>query len=319
MSLRTILVPTDFSAPSRLALPLAAEIARRTRASLMLAYMDSAPNYSVVAGEQIYLPPPLIEGLRRSRTEHFEQQLNELARSLPADVPRSIQVQQSDVVGGVIDTAAQENSDLIVMGSHGRGASRFLLGSVAAKVSRSAPCPVLVVRANARNVPAPGFERALVAVDYSPFSRLAARFASQLVSDGGVMELLHVWDDSLAHRDELFQVGHEVAESIEAARRYHAMTLDEFAADLRSACNVRSYLATGNIPRAILERASEIEADLVVVGAHARPHLEQRILGTSADNVLRHAECPVLVIPDTALQLGYSARASSRPESRSTV
>lgn len=50
----------------------------------------------------------------------------------------------------IVETAAAEGAELIVMGTHGRGGlSRFLLGSVADRVVRTAPCPVLTVRAGA--------------------------------------------------------------------------------------------------------------------------------------------------------------------------
>jgi nucleotide-binding universal stress UspA family protein len=303
MSLRNIVVPTDLSTPAASALRAAAQIARRAGADLTLAHMDPGFDLSLAAPEPAYLPPALMEALRRTRIDHVEHALNELASELPDDISRSVIVRSGEVVPGILDLAQSLRSDLIVIGSRGRGATRFIVGSVAAKVARSAPCPVLVVHAYERESDERSvgeFRRALVAVDYSPFSRVAAHFAAQLVGADGQLELLHVWNDRF-QPEEWFSDAAALSAWTEAARSNHATALDDFAAGLDVACRVTTYLASGSVPRSILERRQASGADLVVVGAHAREHLAQRILGTTADTVLRHADCPVLVIPDTAL------------------
>lgn len=317
MTLRNILVPTDLSPLAEPALALAAGIARRSSARLTLAHADAALDIGVVASEPIALPPQLSAGLLRYRTERSEAALQQAARTVPDDVACTTVIRLAEVVTGILDVAVDGSADLIVMGSHGRGASRFLLGSVAAKVARSAPCPVLIVRRS----PAPTatqvrFQRALVAIDYSAFSRVSARFAAQLVDAAGNVELMHVWHDGVLP-DELFASSHELAELTERSRAGAADRLSRFAADLDLPRQTSTYLGQGSVGRAILDRANETGADLVVVGAHARPTLGQRLLGTTADSVLRHAACPVLVIPDTALsQADVADRRASRSATR---
>ncbi len=315
MSLRNILVPTDLSPPAEAAVRLAAGIARRAGADVTLAHIDPGIELSLITPEPMYLPPALIEQLRRSRTDKIRAALSGLAAGLPDDIARSTVVAYSEVVSGILDLAGTYRADLIVMGSRGRGATRLLLGSVAAKVARSAPCPVLVVHSDVHEGAASSADwaRVLVAVDYSPFSRVAATFAAQLVGASGTVELLHVWDDRAQEADDLFASSAEVAAWTERARSKEAAALAEFAATLDVPCSVETYLASGSVARAIVERREEIGAEMVVVGAHARQRLAQRILGTTADSVLRNAGCPVLIIPDTALERGDPARPGAGP------
>ncbi len=258
MSLGTILVPTDLSAASAPSLRLAGSIARRAGASIMLLHVD--PHVDV---------------------ESIERAMQELALELPDDIPRSTLIVQERTVEGILAVARDLRADLVVMGGHGRSAMHFMLGSVAARILRLAPCPVLVRRLGIEGQGGSGaFLRVLVAVDYSPFSQVAAMFAAQLVGPGGSFELVHVCDGSLADRPE---------------------ALSAFSAELQLEQTCELYIADGNVANAIIDRSSEIGADLIVVGAHSRQHFASRLLGRTADRLLRRAPCPVMVIPDTAL------------------
>ena len=151
MDIKTILVPFDFGDPALRALAYAQGLAERFGAALHLLHVVPNP---YVAGAYLATPPDsvgaslpqelLVEFLR-----HAEQRLQ---RALPTAEREAFRVRTFVNVGDprkeILDHAAAEHVDLIVMGTHGRtGAAHVLLGSVAEKVVRASSCPVLTVRA----------------------------------------------------------------------------------------------------------------------------------------------------------------------------
>lgn len=141
----TIGCPVDFSEPSREAMHLAADLASTSGARLILLYVRSLPPLAFAEA-----PSFTTEELLEQADELAERSLAEwrneaLARGAPVVQTRSlIGVPHAEIL-----RFAQENDlDLLVMGTHGRTAfMHAVLGSVAEKVVRRAPCPVLTVRA----------------------------------------------------------------------------------------------------------------------------------------------------------------------------
>jgi universal stress protein A len=142
MDIRHILAPTDFSDYSKKALSDALELAQTFGAKLTLLHVVEPSPY---LGE--FTPPAagadLVSNLERQASAA-------LARVLPEAQSAQIEVIQSVVIGSPlrkIVEAAAKHVDLIVMATHGRtGLSHLLIGSVAERVVRTAPCPVLTIR-----------------------------------------------------------------------------------------------------------------------------------------------------------------------------
>jgi len=135
-----ILLATDLSAASAGAADEALELAARLDASLLAV--------SVIDPSQLRLPGGRF-GQRvdqvRSAREAVAQEL--VARGRRMGVPVTFLIWEGEPGESIVDAAEAERADLIVVGSHGRGAvGRFLIGSVSDHVVRHAPCPVLVVR-----------------------------------------------------------------------------------------------------------------------------------------------------------------------------
>ncbi len=142
---KRILVPTDFSAPSDAAWEYARAVAGRFGASLHLLHVADDP-YRAMYSAEVFVPE--FEGLRE---EILDNALGRLKRMItPRDVSE-LHTTADAVVGtpaaAIVEYAAAADIDLIVMGTHGRGGvSHLLMGSVAERVVRTAPCPVLTVR-----------------------------------------------------------------------------------------------------------------------------------------------------------------------------
>jgi len=130
MTVRHILVPVDFSDHSNRALDCAKSLAEKYGAALHL--------LSVV------LPANYPEGLRKDAESHLRRLLTHAEQKrLHAESA----VAFGDPYREILDYAKRASIDLIVMGTHGRGGmAHVLIGSVAEKVVRTAPCPVMTVR-----------------------------------------------------------------------------------------------------------------------------------------------------------------------------
>ena len=140
-----ILVPTDFSPPSDAALEYARAIAKRFGATLHVLHILDDP-YRTAFASEVYVPE--LEGLR---DELLADAVARLKDRLQASDVRELRATTAAVIGmpssSIVDYAGLHDIDLIIMGTHGRGGmSHLLMGSVAERVVRTAPCPVLTVR-----------------------------------------------------------------------------------------------------------------------------------------------------------------------------
>jgi universal stress protein A len=144
MTIRKILVPTDFSAHSKHAQAWAAELARRYEASLTLAHVYQPISYALPEG---YVLPSanLLADLEVSLGHSLDDAKEELETRTGLRVDTALM--QGVPFAEIIRFAREGSYDLIVLSTHGRtGIRHALLGSVAEKVVRKAPCPVLTVR-----------------------------------------------------------------------------------------------------------------------------------------------------------------------------
>ena len=144
MDYQDIVVPYDFSDPVRPALATAVDFAKRFGARLHLVHVVQWPAYSYAAFPGTGAPPApvgLADGAGRL--------LEDVAGEIPDGVEVRTHVHEGSNVALVLaETARKLEADLIVMGTHGRtGFAHVFLGSVAERLLRSAPCPVLVVPA----------------------------------------------------------------------------------------------------------------------------------------------------------------------------
>jgi nucleotide-binding universal stress UspA family protein len=136
---------TDFSEPSRLAMLKAAELARRLEADLELVHVHTPPPATgtdmLVTGEEVGAMAVVeIEKTMAMWRAEAERLVGRPVRS---------SVFPGDAAGEIARLALERPFDLVVVGTHGRrGLKRLVLGSVAERIVREAPCAVLVARRN---------------------------------------------------------------------------------------------------------------------------------------------------------------------------
>ena len=140
---KKVLAPTDFSDPSRVAVDYAVEMVAPGGTIILCHVVDDIPlTYGYVG---VAVPPPEL-GRKMA-----DEAAAELERFVPAKVPPGVNVVRKVLHGSpfvsIVRLARDESVDVIVMGTHGRsGLKHILIGSVAEKVVRKSPCPVMVVR-----------------------------------------------------------------------------------------------------------------------------------------------------------------------------
>lgn len=135
-ALGKVLLATDLTEASEAATEMALELARRLEASLLVV--------SVIDPRRGGGRGPRVDQLRE-RQELAAQDL--VGRGRDLGVPTEFLIWVGEPGEQIVSAAEAEHADLVVVGSHGRGAvSRFFIGSVSEHVVRHAHCPVLVVR-----------------------------------------------------------------------------------------------------------------------------------------------------------------------------
>ena len=153
IALKNILVATDFSEPSNVALNYGRDMARAYGARLHVLHVvdDLLTHYSPEAG---LISDDLQKDLEKIAWRDLEAQITEDDQRTLTIIP-AVETNVG-AASGIVDYAKQHAIDLIITGTHGRGAVKHLLmGSVAERVVRIAPCPVLTVHAGEREFIAP--------------------------------------------------------------------------------------------------------------------------------------------------------------------
>jgi nucleotide-binding universal stress UspA family protein len=287
-----ILAATDFSAPSDAALAHARRLAESTGASLHVIHVvDNMFMRVVLADPRDYETAAL-------------RQMQDRVSGKDGRWDAILAVERSDEPADeIISYARTHDIDLIVMGTHGRGRmAHLLLGSVAAKVARTAPCPVLTMREAPATAQLKGL-RLLVATDFSPSSDAALGCAKRLVAKlGGSIRLLHVVEHpaiGASFGSELY-VPEPPELREEELTKVRIQLSRRILADSRSRVKITSDVIFGPSAAMITAYAGDSDYDLIVMGTRGRGGLVHLLMGSVAESVIRTATCPVLTVKTAA-------------------
>lgn len=292
VQIQKILCPVDRSDASGRAFDYALMLSRWYDASL-----------TALEVAWLSVPPTTIStpvALTPVQMQEFSADLQRFVDTRSSGTPVAVKLAQGPVVPQLLDEARQLPADLIVMGTHGRGGfERFILGSVAEKVLRKAPCPVLTVPPAALDAPATPqpFQAIVCAIDFSPASLDALDYALLLAEESGKrIILLHVfdWDEDRLLPEQFERATHDIREEHRQAtlKRLRDMVSEEE----RLWCQCQELTATGRPHEQIVQVAAEEGADLIVMGAHGRRVADLLLFGSTTNQVVRHATCPVLTV-----------------------
>jgi nucleotide-binding universal stress UspA family protein len=284
MDIKNVLVPTDFSLPSRTALAYGVALARRFKARLTLFHVLDSRSLLWRAAEH---NKDLSKQLR-------EDAVQRLATLLAPEDEDDLDLQillKSGTVSEEIDKAIEESgADIVVMGTHGRtGIGRWIIGSTTESLLRTMPVPVLTVSHATRPM---NFERILFATDFSDASEPGFVYARDMARAlQARLVVLHVLktaslEEPLTPRRR--EVARETAQS-----KLAALVRDGASHGI----DVEAFLAEGTPASEILRAAADNRADLILLNITARGTLERVLFGTTAEHIVKGANVPVLSIP----------------------
>ena len=308
---RSILVPLDGSTFAEHALPVALNLARRSRATLRLGHVLQ-PLASVYSEAPAFTEGTWdFEGLIKERLRGYLDALAlRMAKWSPAEV--STLLLEGEIVPTLLAHATETKPDLVVLTTHGRSPlGRFWLGSAADELVRVLPMPLLMVRPSEHAVPdfdvEPPLKNVLIPLDGSPLAEKMIRPAVALgrltnaaytllrvikpvppVAFPTGSPLLDVQAQSVLSRIDKIQ-----GQLCKEALAY----LDGVAGPLRAeGLQVTTKVAIDERPGvAILQEAVSPAVDVVALETHGRYGLSRLLLGSVADKVIRGSAVPVLV------------------------
>jgi nucleotide-binding universal stress UspA family protein len=289
---RNILLASDYSASANLAMPYAAGMARSFGATLYAMHVQEPINYA--------LPPGTWQGLELTREMEEKFLVEAVRRDFPDVRPHVLHA--DGVVWRAIEAAIRKHAiDLVVVGTRGRtGIGKALLGSVAEKILRHAPCPVLTVGPQACHEAGRRgrMSSILFATDFGAASLAAAPIAVSLAEEyQAKLTLLHVMEK---------RGGNEMEMPCDAAEACQQRLRSLVAEEAKMWCEPHFVVDCGLGDRSgaawerILGQAQAREADLIVMGVHQPegvfPGADAHLEIATVQGVVAHARVPVLTV-----------------------
>lgn len=291
MSIKKILVATDFSEQARAAAKHALAIAHHAGAELVLMHAHPVPALDFAVPYAVATPVFTNEQVQEVLADARKRLHDESEALKGQGVAVSELLVEDTAERGIFKAAEDTDADLIVTGTCGRhGLTRLLLGSVAQWVARRSPCDVLASRSEA---PSGGYKRILVPTDFSPCSMHALSRASELVAEGGTIEVVHFWSIPLGSSSYWGSRGADMRRNIRDGATKHGEKLIVKYSD--TAATIRFAEEEIEVRKGILERLENKDYDLVVMGSHGLKGVKKLILGSVAETVLRHTDHSVYI------------------------
>ena len=293
-AMTTILAPLDSSTDAKTALPYAMALA--------------------TPGTEILLLTVVTNGDGAEAAEAMLEQVAQRLRVAGHMVRTEVAV--GDPVEQILGTATSQGVSLIVLASHGRGAvGRLIYGSVADRVGREAPVPVMVVRA-AQVEPGPvGITRLVVPLDGSPFAEQSLPIATEISRRLGTsiylvraFSALGLIPPAIGFGESIPpQIYDEAEEQMEQEARDY---LDGIAQSLRDqGLPVATRVLNGPPATAIME-ATQL-GDVVVLCSHEQTGVMRWLLGSVAEQLTREDQSPVILVPATEPELAVAEQVGS--------
>jgi nucleotide-binding universal stress UspA family protein len=298
LSLPKILAPVDFSERSPGAARFAGRLACQFRSELTLMHVLDPSIYALTDYEAA---KPAI----RKLSEAWGRRTKDLLENfLPGELGY-VEVQRIVLPGNpgseIVDFAHFNCDSLIVMPTHGFEPFRpFLLGSVASKVLHEADCPVLTGVHSRQAFPDKllGFRNILCALDFCPQSIKALTWASQLAEEfQAQLTIAHITPSTEGGVGEYFNPHRRLNWATEARQNEFAAGARQKIAEIQKMAGTTAAVVIDSsidVPRAVCFAASQIEADLVVVGRGSFVGVDR--LRTKVYSIVRQSPCPVVSV-----------------------
>jgi nucleotide-binding universal stress UspA family protein len=301
-TIRNILVPIDFSEMSIQAIEAAENLACRFGARIYLVHVQDA---TYPAG--FMAPTPMMTGdviaIHHENEKSLRKRLRDLAARLDLSPDDCRVLTTAPAFDAICGLARELSIDLIVMPTHGRtGLKHLFLGSTAERVVQHSPAPVFVVRKRGG-----GLNTILVPIDFSGCSldalKYAIKFAEKVAAKIIVIHAVHL---GYAYTSDGYAM-YDLSQITKTLRKDAERQMREFVRAAKfGSVKFETAIRVGPAVEEICAFAKGEDVDLIITATHGRTGFKHVLIGSIAENVVRHADRPVLVVP-------------SRPKIRATT
>jgi nucleotide-binding universal stress UspA family protein len=287
----TLLVPTDGSEHAERAAEHALSVARAFDATVHLINVVDVQSEGGLFSAG---------GVDEEFLERLKDQARETIADLEAPAEPGDDVRTAVVEGrpseGILDYAAENDADLVFMGTHGRtGLDRYVTGSVTERVVRQSNVPVFTVRATERSAVGDGYDRVLIPTDGSDCAAAAVNHGIAIAKkyDATVHAVNVVNVRTVTASDEI-PPHTELLERLEERGEDATEAVAERARE--AGLDASTAVLDGVPARGLREYAEENDVDLITMGTHGRRGLDRYLIGSTTTKVVRTAEMPVLSV-----------------------
>jgi nucleotide-binding universal stress UspA family protein len=312
--MRLILAAVDFSDESFRALGFALPLAKRFGAPVQLLYVyEGKPSFTSGPDKPELFLDPAIELF--SEHEISGRLEDEVQRRFFVDLNRKdCHFRIGRASPEICATAHKLKADLVILAAHRHmGLKHLTLGGTAEKVVRHADCPVLVVREDGHRPVRVGPEgiilrKILVPTDFSQCARegvnYAAAFAARL---GAKLLLMHVVQPPDYSGAEAFSDTAKSSPLLSSAKAEADEKLREFAKSIsETGVSVETEIEIGLPSEKISEASKRSDVDMLITSTHGYSGLRHALIGSTAEQVVRLAHCPVLTVSNHIREAGES-------------
>lgn len=290
LTIRQILVPIDFSELSIEAIQPAKNLARRFNANVYLVHVHW---FDYPAGFTPF-PGPVSVPVQEQVEASLAARLKEIASRFELS-PANCHLLTGAPAFDEISRLAQElPADLIVTSTHGHGGVKhFFLGSTAERLVQHASCPVLVSRKGRTTI-----DKILVPADFSPCAleglKYAIEFADRFAAKIVVLTAVYFGQAYTADGFAMY----DLSALEEAARKNAERQMRSFVRRAKfGQVKFETVVKVGTPADQICAFAEEQQIDLIITSTHGRTGFSHVLMGSTAEQVVRRASRPVLVVP----------------------
>ncbi|MFO7839844.1 MAG: universal stress protein [Desulfosalsimonadaceae bacterium] len=297
--IRSIFCATDFSEFARVVVAYGIAMAKRFEATLYICHVVDLPTVSAY-GEAVFDPIEYQQRFMETATREIHSLLE------GSGVNYEPLVTVGSTTEEITRLTKEYTAELVITATHGRsGLKRFFLGSVTERLMRTLPCPLLILRGsekftNQKGSPRFPFKKILVGCDFSQDAYAALNYSLSLAQEfESELHLVHVVESS-GYKD-LLRIQQEPGEKIR--QDLYQMIRDKLNSlvpqEALSWIKLETCLLSGK-PYAELIRYADInDMDMIALGIRGHGMVEELLVGSTTDRVIRQAPCPVLSIcPD---------------------
>jgi len=292
MTFKNILVPVDFSKTSDKAVNYALFLAEKFGAKVTLFHAVVLLQQDVDEKEHLKAYETIIEKKEEKRKKYLKSHADKGARlgvKIDSVLKRGITPAET-----ILDFIDGNKFDVIVIGTHGLSElMKWWLGSVAEKVVRYSPIPVITVHKDYKGKPA--IKKVLFPVDFSEYSKTAVKKGMRLIRKFDAKPTLMFVVEQQQHPYYYLQSSEPILKTNPALKKQLMDNLKSTTGNLKD--KVAYHLAEGKPHKQIEAYADTKKIDLIIIASHGMSGLEHFLIGSTTERVVNVAPCPVLTIP----------------------